>query len=47
MSMISDDAMEVHFGLRLIIIIMDISMVHDPYQDLGHNAPYKNLEKNV
>ena len=30
----------------VIIIIMDISMVHDPWQDLGHNAPYKKLQKN-
>ena len=45
--MISDDAMEVHFGLRLFIIIMDFSMAHDTYQDLGHNAPYKHFEKNV
>ena len=31
----------------IIIIIMDISMAHDPKQDLGHNAPYKKLQKNV
>ena len=30
-----------------IIIIMDISMAHDPYQGLRHNAPYKKLQKNV
>ena len=26
---------------------MDISMAHDPKQDLGHNALYKKLQKNV
>ena len=31
----------------IIIIIMDISMAHDPKQGLGHNAPYKKLQKNV
>ena len=24
---------------------MDISMAHDPWQDLGHNVPYKKLQK--
>ena len=31
----------------ILIIIMDISMAHGPQQDLGHNAPYKKLQKNV
>ena len=30
-----------------VIIIMDISMAHDPYQNPGHNAPYKKKQKNV
>ena len=29
------------------LIIMDIYMAHDPWQDLGHNAPYEKLQKNV
>ena len=33
--------------MMIIIIIMDISMAHDPKQDLGHNALYKKLQKNV
>ena len=29
------------------IIIMGISVAHDPWQDLEHNALYKKLQKNV
>ena len=32
---------------HLIIIIMDISMAHNHWQELGHNASYKKLQKNV
>ena len=29
----------------IIITIMDIFMAHDPLQDLGHNAPYRKMQK--
>ena len=29
------------------IIIMDISMAHDPMPNLGHNALYRKMQKNL
>ena len=38
--------MHIHI-IIITIIIMDFCMAHDPWQDLGHNVPYKKLQKNV